>query len=177
MSLITSRFNSFKRREFLEYLSVSGNVAAAARAVGLDSSTVRKHYQGDEQFRDEWDNAIALAGGSLEEAVYRRARFGIPRKLWYQGEPVIDPETGQQAIEVSYDASRDALLLKRFMPEQYRERTDVRVSGGLQTVNMDDEALVARARQIIDDRDLRSEGTVDEVTTVEFREIRPEDLL
>lgn len=160
--------STFREREFLSYLTVSGNASAAARAVGVTLSTVTKRYKENKEFAQAWDDAMALAGGALEEAVYRRAVNGVAKKLWYRGEPVIDPETGEQAVEVSHDTSREALLLKRFMPEQYRERSDVRVSQVTEFDEMSDAELLAAVDRIREDMKLRAED-------VEFRELTGEE--
>lgn len=167
-------FTARVRAEFLKHLAVGGNASAAARAVGLSYSTVAAHYKTDEDFAREWDDTLRLAGGTLEAAVMRRAVEGVPRKLYFKGEPVIDPETGEHAVEVQFDTSREALLLKRFMPEEYRERTDARINARVQRTDMDDETLIARARQIIEDAELRAEGErPDGVRDIAFRELPP----
>lgn len=174
---IPTVFTSRVREQFLDYLAVGGNAAAAARAVGIGYSTARDYYLTDEDFRQRWDDAMALAGGTLEAAVLARAVQGIPRKLYFRGAPVLDPATGQHAVEYHFDASREALLLKRFLPEEYRERSETRVKGSLQTADMDDATLLARAAQILEDAKLRGEGeTGDGVRTVEPI-VRPEDVL
>lgn len=181
---VPTAFTSRVRAEFIQYLTVSGNAAAAARAVGISYSTARDYYLTDEQFRREWDDAMALAGGTLEAAVYRRAVEGVIRpKVLKDGSFVRWPAGTEKAGEIYYeaqhDAAREALLLKRFLPEEYRDRSETRVKGSLQTSDMDDESLVARAQQILEDRALRAEGeTSDGVRTVEFRDLpRPEDIL
>lgn len=174
-------FTSRLREEFIEYLKVAGNAAAAARAVGVSYSTVRDYYLTDDAFRQAWDDAMALAGGTLEAAVYRRAIEGVKRpKVLKDGTfvrwPADHPQAGEIYYEVQHDAAREALLLKRFLPEEYRERSETRVRGSLQTSDMDDETLLARAAQILEDAKLRGEGeTGDGVRTVDLP--APEDVL
>lgn len=159
MSIRTARFDAPTRRLFLQHLAVAGNASAAAACVSLSLSTVRQHYRDDPAFKQQWDDVMALAGGTLEAAVLRRALEGVPRKLYHNGKPVVDPGTGLQAVEVDYNAARELALLKRFLPEEYRERVDNRLSRGVDQVP--DDELIARVKRVIEDREMRPEPVED----------------
>jgi len=57
-----------------------------------------------------------LATHVLESTAWRLAKVG--RKLYYKGEPIIDPETGEQATEEYWPAVKS--LLEANCPEKYR---------------------------------------------------------
>jgi hypothetical protein len=50
----------------------------------------------------------------------------------YQGEPVIVDE--KPVYEVTYDSHLSHVLLKRFLPAEYRERISAEVTGEIQLV-------------------------------------------
>lgn len=178
MSLVTYRFGSRERADFIATLRATGNASAAARAASISSTTAYAHRAADEVFRGEWDDALLTFHEEFEGAAAARAMYGVRRALWYKGLPVIDPETNKQAFEVVYSDSLVLPLLKAHRPERHRDRTETRLSGGLQTTDMDDATLLARAQQIVEDAKLRGEGEQPNgVRDIEFRELRPEDLL
>lgn len=178
MSLVTYRFGTRERRLFLDTLQATGNLSAAARAAGIATTTAHAHRAADPVFAGEWDDALETFYNDFEGAAAARAMYGVRRALWYKGLPVIDPETGKQAFEVVYSDSLVLPLMKAHRPERHRDRTETRLSGGLQTADMDDATLLARAAQIVEDAKLRGEGEQPNgVRDVEFREIAPEDLL
>lgn len=173
-------FSARVRAEFLEYLRTRGNASAAARAVELSYSTVRKHYLADESFREEWDDALAEAAGVLEAAVYQRAVHGVSRPkvlkdgtfVRYPADYPVEALRGTIVFETQYDSGREIAQLKKRMPEEYRERTDSKVTANVQTTDMDDETLIAKARKILDDIALRADGErPDGVRDIAYREV------
>lgn len=182
MSLVTYRFGSRERADFIATLRATGNASAAARAAGISSTTAYAHRAADEVFRGEWDDALLTFHEEFEGAAAARAMYGVRKALLHKGEfvrwPADHPEAGQIAYEVVYSDSLVLPLLKAHRPERHRDRTETRLSGGLQTTDMDDATLLARAQQIVEDAKLRGEGEQPNgVRDIEFRELRPEDLL
>lgn len=159
MSYNTPNFTATVQAEFLRVLAVSGNVSMAARAVGMSTTTVMRHHREDEVFRSLFEEARQLCYDTLEAVVYDRALKGTPTKLWYKGEPVIDPETGVQAIEWKTDTAREALILKGRRPEVFKDRSSVEVSQAALEAQTPEQLAAgvqryltaARARQQVED--------------------------
>ena len=72
------------RARFLRALERTGCVAIACRAGGFGRTTAYKRRNEDEGFREEWDEALALAADRLEAEARRRAVEGTLRPV-YQG--------------------------------------------------------------------------------------------
>ena len=183
MSIITSRFGTTARRTFLDTLQATGNVSAAARAAGIDTSTAQRHRGADEVFAGEWDDALEDYYNDFEGAAAARAMFGVrkPRTLkdgtfvrWPDGHP----QAGEIVYDVTFSDSLVPFIAKAHRPERHRDRSEARVSATVSRDPEDLEALAARVNRAIEDAALRAEGEQpDGVRAVAFREINPEDLL
>ncbi len=78
-----------KRKVFLRILAQTGKVAEAARAVGFqDTSSLQTFRRNDEDFAEEWENALDSAKHVLEEAAIDRAVNGVLEPTYYKGEVV-----------------------------------------------------------------------------------------
>lgn len=64
------------RETFLDTLSRTSNVTAAARAAGIDSSTVYRTRRTDPEFAQAWFNALCDGYDMLELELLRRLRLG-----------------------------------------------------------------------------------------------------
>jgi hypothetical protein len=91
------------KAKFLSELSLSPNVARAARAVGVARSHAYAEKQVDAEFSQAWDDVLAEAVDDVESAVFTRART----------------ESDTLAI----------FLLKSHRPETYNRPQKVEVSG------------------------------------------------
>ena len=110
-------------RGFLRALSTTGNVTAACRAAKVPRCSAYKHREEDPEFAAAWDEALDEAADRLEEEARRRAVEGVLQKKFTKGgEPIIDPETGEQYVEHVYSDTLLTLLLKAHRPEKFRER-------------------------------------------------------
>lgn len=67
------------RERFLEQLAQSSNVAAAARAGGIDVSTAYKTRRNEKAFAAAWQEALCLGYEALEMELLCRLREGEPR--------------------------------------------------------------------------------------------------
>ena len=61
------------RASFLTVLGKSANVSLAAKKAGISRKNAYHAYDGDEEFKSEWDSALEQACDSLEEEARRRA--------------------------------------------------------------------------------------------------------
>lgn len=68
-----------RQRQFLQVLSVTGTVDAAARAVGMSRVSAYKLRQrpGAESFASAWDRALAEGRAMLCDAAMERALHGV----------------------------------------------------------------------------------------------------
>lgn len=169
MSLRTSAFDAKARKAFCDVLAVTDNVSMAAAAVGISTSTAYEHRKTDPVFAAMWAEAQALAADSLEYALRRRAMEGVREALWYKGEPIIDPTTGQQAYKVTYPEASHMFLLRGAKPEKYRDRQDVTMAASVVHGEMDDETLALKVNEALARMKLRKTGeAADGVRDVPF---------
>lgn len=130
------------RPAFLARLRASGNVTVAAEAATVDRATVYDARAADAGFAEAWKAALEEAADRLEAEARRRAHDGLLRKKFTaKGEPVIDPETGEQYWEREYSDVLLMFLLKAARPEKFRDRLDLRHAGQLQVRH--DDALAS----------------------------------
>lgn len=69
-------FSKRKQKAYLELLSKGNRRMAAARAIGMDPRTVRRHAAKYSAFRDARDDAEMGALEMVEDTIYRRAQEG-----------------------------------------------------------------------------------------------------
>ena len=75
---------------FVEKLADTGSITAACKHVGMSRESVRKLRRRPcgQAFRDACDAALDVAYGDLEEAALERAREGVGRPIFFNGEQV-----------------------------------------------------------------------------------------
>jgi len=129
-----------KLARFLEDLAETGNVVLSAKMGNLDRRALYRLRKDDDEFRRAWDEAMEQAADHLEAEARGRALEGVGRQqITQRGEPIIDPETGEQYVERVYSDTLLIFLLKGARPERYRDRQQ------LEHVGKDGEALPAAA--------------------------------
>jgi hypothetical protein len=100
--------------QFLQELERTGNVTLSAKVAGVSRRNIYKLRDADEEFREEWDEAIDARVEKLEAEADRRAVEGVETPVFYKGERC----DGGDVREYS-----DTLLmfrLKALKPEKYR---------------------------------------------------------
>ena len=97
------------RVSFLAILRRTGNVSLACRALKIDRRTAYFRKSEDQEFSDQWDNAIAEAVDHLEGEAFRRAFKGC-RKPVYQGGQLV-------GYVKEYSDTLMSLLLKAHNPK------------------------------------------------------------
>lgn len=113
-----------KRRVFLQVLAQTGRVAEAARACGYtDTSTLTAYRRNDEEFAEEWDDALLDAAHVLEEEVWRRAHDGILEPIYYKGKVA--------GYKTNYSDTLAMFILRGLKPGTYRDN----VRGGDMNIN------------------------------------------
>jgi hypothetical protein len=110
-----------KRKLFLDALRETGVIAYACKLAGIGQTAAYKWRDDEEDFARDWSEALEEALDMLELEARRRAHDGLIKKKFKDGEPIIDPETGQQYYEREYSDTLMIFLLKGGRPEKYRE--------------------------------------------------------
>ena len=112
------------RPRFLKALAETGNVAAAARLVGIDRPAVYKSRARSVRFAQKWDEALEEAIELLEAEARRRASSGVVKAIYYKGEKVGE--------ERHYSDTLLIFLLKAHRPLKYRDNVQVEHAGAVE---------------------------------------------
>lgn len=141
-----------RQAAFLEAYQETLEVSKAAEVAGIHR---QRHYEWlrEPDYAEQFAQAQQIGGATLEDEAVRRGRDGVRRYLWHQGQPIIDPETGEQAYRLEHSDALLIFLLKSIDPEKYRDRFDVRQQGSVRhTVELElwkDEQAADAAREFI----------------------------
>lgn len=109
---------------FVDHLSDTCNVSAAARAAGIHRDTAYAHRKADPTFAAGWDSALEIATDALEAEVRRRALKGTVKPI-YQG--------GKRVGKVrEYSDTLAIFLLKAHRPDRFRERVSQEHTGAVE---------------------------------------------
>ena len=148
------------KEAFLAALREMPNISRAARLLGREPRNMRYYKANDPAFSEAWDEALKQGIELMEEIAHKRAFYGTDKPLTHQGQltyqrdfaaQVVDPETGELRTVAPHEApyKRDAnnnlipltvaevsdtliqFMLKAHMPEKYRERQDINVTGSI----------------------------------------------
>lgn len=121
-----------KRKVFLRVLAQTGKVAEAARTVGyVDTAALQTHRRNDEEFAEQWDEALQAAANVLEEEAFRRAHDGVLEPVFYKGDIV--------GYKTNHSDSLLMFLLRGLKPGTYRENTrggDTNINFGVAVLPM-----------------------------------------
>ena len=118
-----------KQRAFLAAYTEVGNVTDAAKAANVARCM---HYEWLEQpdYAAAFRKAEQQAADNLEKEAIRRAVEGVRRiKFGRNGQPLINPETGEPYAEHEYSDTLLIFLLKGLRPDKYRENVRQEISG------------------------------------------------
>ena len=116
------RTNATKKR-FLESLKEYPNVSAAIRKCRLERTTMYKWRKEDPVFAAEWAEALDEGMEVLEDEAVRRADKGWLEPVFFQGKKC-------GSIR-KYSDTLTIFLLKGTKPNKYRERSEVKHTGGV----------------------------------------------
>lgn len=97
-----------QKRVFIETLEKVATVTVACKAIGVNVPTVYMWRRDDDQFKEDWDNALAYAFEALESATYLKLAKMLQRDY--------------QRIN-SAEARLIEVMLAGAKPEKYRQRT------------------------------------------------------
>ena len=118
-----------KKRAFLAAYAECGNVTHAAELAGVSR---RSHvdWMKDPAYVEAFRAAEDQAADKLEKEARRRAIEGLERiKFGRNGEPLVNPHTGQPYTAREYSDTLLIFLLKGIRPEKYRENVRQEITG------------------------------------------------
>lgn len=101
------------RQVFLDKLSKSPNVSAAAKAAGYSRKFFYELRKEDLEFAEQWQEALDSSLDTAEGELYRRAVRGVVKRIYYQDKQI---DTVRE-----YSDTLLIFLLKSHKPEVYRE--------------------------------------------------------
>ena len=110
-----------EQNALLDALRHTGNITAAAEVAGMDR---RRHYDWldtSPKYAAKYAEIVKNAVQVCEQEALHRALVGRKRKKFFRGEPIIDPETGQQYVEEEPSDQLLIFMLKSLAPETYKE--------------------------------------------------------
>lgn len=110
-----------RKATFLKALEAVSTVSVACKISGVSRYLAYEWRKEDDQFRQDWDNAIELAGESLESATYLK----LAKMLTDDRKRIAMPEA--RLIE---------LFLAGAKPEKYRQRT-IEIDNSQQHITVD----------------------------------------
>jgi AcrR family transcriptional regulator len=92
---------------FLEALADTGVVTDAAKAAGINSTTVYARRRGDADFAAAWEQALEDSADALEREARRRAVRGVQEPVVYQGQltPVWERDAQGRVVTEDYDVT------------------------------------------------------------------------
>lgn len=130
-----------QKRHFLDHLSVSANVTAAARVAGVERGTIYGWREADPAFASAWADALEAATDALEAEARRRAVEGFEEPVMYGGRIVNDPVTGNPLMRRRYSDGLMRFLLRAHRPGRFRELEVEKDAAVSIRITRDDEAL------------------------------------
>jgi hypothetical protein len=109
------------KRDFLAHFSLTGNITAACRVVGIDRRRVYDWQENDSRFLHDFRQAEIQSTERLEEEAYRRAHDGVVKEtpIMHNGQVV------STIVETKYSDTLLIFLLKARNPAKYRDNVHV----------------------------------------------------
>jgi hypothetical protein len=111
-----------KKRAFLLAFAETGQLRRACRAAHIDPCMHYYWMRTDELYVQAFEQADVIAAQSLEEEAIRRARDGVVRTVYRNGEVV-----GEERV---YSDTLLIFLLKGAMPDKYGDKQELTGKGG-----------------------------------------------
>ena len=99
---------------FIKHLKQTANVTASAVTAGCSVRAIYYIRERDEEFAEEWEEAVGEATDMLESEARRRAVDGFEEPVFYKGVQV--------GAYLKYSDRMLELLLKAHLPEKYSNR-------------------------------------------------------
>jgi hypothetical protein len=110
-----------KDKAFLDTLSETANVKAAAQAAGYPRSSLYEWRDRDEAFRESWEEAWRVGVDALEGEALRRGVEGVLEPVWYNGKIVGHRRRYSDVMLI--------FMLKARRPGTFRDNATIEHSG------------------------------------------------
>jgi len=110
-----------RKAAFLEAFARLGTIVAAAEAVGVRPEAHKKWLR-NPVYAERFEEAKARFAQRLEREAIRRAVEGYEEPVFHDGKQV--------GTRLRYSDRLMELLLKAHLPDKYRERQEIRLTGG-----------------------------------------------
>lgn len=116
--------------KFLDSLARHGKPLISCIRAGISHTTYYDYRKVCPEFVEACKMARKVWQEYAEAEMYRRAVVGTQKKKFLgNGQPLLDPETGEQYCEREYSDLLMMFMLKAVDPDKYKDRQDV-TSGG-----------------------------------------------
>jgi len=120
-----------KRKVFLRVLAETGQVTEASRACGYTTPTSLQRFRREnEDFAEEWDEALQVAKHILADEIWRRAVDGVLEPQLYKGEVC--------GYKTNYSDTLAMFIMRKLDPS-YRDNQrggDMNINFGIAVVPM-----------------------------------------
>jgi hypothetical protein len=132
-----------QKRAFLLAYTESMRVDLSSRAAGVSRHIHKWWMKHDEDYAAAFTEAKEMAAEMLEAEAIRRAREGVTRTVYHQGEPV--------GTELVYSDTLLIFLLKGAKPDVYKERYEHtgKDGGPIQVAHMAPDVRQARLAALL----------------------------
>ena len=145
-----------KERAFLYALAETCSVSRACESAGFGRATAYAWRADDPDFAVRWDEAKHIGAEALEDECVRRAREGVDEPVFYQGDKCGSVRKYSDTLAI--------FLLKGAMPDKYREKTAMELTGANGgPVQITDTERAARLAAILQAAQARKDGDVSDL--------------
>lgn len=145
-----------KEIAFLAALAATCSVTRACEATGLGRRTAYEWRAADPSFAARWEEAKRIGAEALEDEAHRRAFEGTDEPVFYKGD-----ECGTVR---KYSDTLAIFLLKGAMPDKYREKTSMELTGANGgPVQISDTERAAKIAAILASAQARKDGDVSDL--------------
>lgn len=116
-----TKLTAEKMARFLEVLSNTANVSAAAKTIRVSRGHLYEVRGNDDDFAAAWDEAVKLGTSALEDEAVRRAMDGTLKPVFYKGQKC--------GTIREYSDTLLIFLLKARDPDKYADRVRKELTG------------------------------------------------
>lgn len=116
-----TKLTAEKMARFLEVLSNTANVSAAAKTIRVSRGHLYEVRAGNDEFAAAWDEAVKLGTSALEDEAVRRAMDGTLKPVFYKGQKC--------GTIREYSDTLLIFLLKARDPDKYADRVRKELTG------------------------------------------------
>ena len=124
-----SKWNPEMQETFLDLYREFGSIRKCAEALGISTTAIYKHRNGDPEFDEQCIQAEEDFSDGVDENITDRAVNGTQEPLVYQGK-IMKDEAGHPVMVTRHSDRLAELVVKAQKPDKYRERREITGAGG-----------------------------------------------